>query len=100
MIPKWVRAAWLSVAFSALFAGVSGAQIIPGRPGRMPSQPAQPIRRDSTKDSTAKNPFPAPDSVTERLMRTPGYSITRYAGDTAYFNATQKSLDLLAGKKR
>lgn len=98
MIGKWLSAALCTTVLTALLAGSSAAQI-PGR-GRFPSQPSQPIRRDSTKDSTAKSPFPAPDSVTERLLRTPGYSVTRYAGDTAFFNANQKSLDLLAGKKR
>ena len=30
------------------------------------------------------------------LLNKPGYSITRYQGDTAYFDATNRALDLLA----
>ena len=100
MIGKWLSAA-LVVVLAIAGARSSAAQIIPGRPGRTPTRPVQAVPRDTTKDTTgARNPFPPADSVTERLMRTPGYSITRYAGDTAFFNAEKKSLDLLAGKKR
>jgi hypothetical protein len=88
----------MAAALTALIAGRVHAQFPPRLPGVRPVAPQ--ARRDTTKkDSTAAR-FPAPDSVTQRLLRMPGYSITRYAGDTAYFDAERKSLDLLAAGKR
>jgi len=58
-----------------------------------------PVRRDTLHDSTRVK-WPAPDSVAQRLMSKPGYSITRYMGDTAYFDANNHVLDLLAAGKR
>lgn len=82
------------------FATVGSAQIIPRLPGgRPPSAPSTTPRRDSTQDSTRAQFLPL-DSIGERLLRMPGYNPTRYSGDTAFFNAERKSLDLLAAKKR
>ncbi|HTI62243.1 MAG TPA: putative LPS assembly protein LptD, partial [Gemmatimonadaceae bacterium] len=45
--------------------------------------------------------WPKPDSIALRLLNVPGYTITRYVGETAFFNAKTHALDLLAaGKKR
>jgi hypothetical protein len=75
----------------------AGAAQIP----RLPNRPApiQPVRRDTTKDSTQFR-FAAPDTLMQRLLQLPGYNVTRYSSDTAFFNAERNSLDLLAGKKR
>ncbi len=85
-----------------LVAGLSatvGAQIIPRLPGARPATPAQ-QRPDTTKKDSTEFKFPEPDSITRRLLEKPGYSTTRYFGDTAFFNNDRKSLDLLAGAKR
>jgi hypothetical protein len=78
-------------------AGTLSAQIIPRLPGA--ARPVQPVRRDTTTDTTGVK-WPTPDSVMQRLLSTPGYSITRYQGDTAFFNAQRRSLDLLAAKNQ
>lgn len=89
------------VVFAAtlLLAGVAaaGAQIIPRLPGGT-RQPVQPMKKDSTTD-TLKLKWPEPDSTMRALLGKSGYSITRYKGDTAFFDATSRSLDLLAAKK-
>jgi len=60
----------------------------------------QPVKRDSTKDTTNMVRWPTPDSIAARLLARPGFTITRYKADTAFFNAQRHSLDLLAGEKR
>jgi len=91
----------LAALFLIVGTGVAGAQIprprFPGARTNVPTQ--QQTRRDTVPDSTRVK-WPAPDSVTQQLLNKPGYTITRYQGDTAYFNALQHSLDLLAGKNR
>jgi len=77
-----------------------GAQIIPGFPGRPGMGQLQPVKRDTSKDTTNKVHWPTPDSITARLLARPGYTITRYQGDTAFFNAQTHALDLLAANKR
>ena len=59
----------------------------------------QPARRDTTKDST-RFKFPEADSIARSLLSRPGYSLTHYAGDTAFFDADNHILDLLAAGKR
>jgi len=76
------------------------AQVIPGFPGGRSLGQIQPVKRDTSKDTTNKIHWPTPDSIAARLLTRPGYSVTRYQGDTAYFNAQGHSLDLLAAKKR
>lgn len=83
----------LLVCTSAAF-----AQIIPRRPGGRGFQP-QEARRDTTHDTTHVVHWPTPDSIAQRLLAFPGYTITRYIGDTAYFNAKTHALDLLAAGK-
>jgi hypothetical protein len=75
-----------------------GAQIIPRLPISRPT-PAQPVPRDTLHDSLRVK-WPAPDSVARSLLARPGYSVTRYQGDTAYFDAANRSLDLVPGKRR
>jgi len=72
---------------------------IPRLPGARPITPVQRQPGDTLKDSTRVK-WPAPDTVMQKLMNKQGYSITRYMGDTAYFNAETRALDLLAAKKR
>jgi hypothetical protein len=91
------RAVVLAAALVFTGAAAVGAQIIPRLPGGA-RQPIQPAPKDSTRD-TLKIKWPEPDSVMRLLLNKPGYSITRYQGDTAYFDATNRSLDLLAAKK-
>ena len=77
-------------------AQASRAQIIPGRQQIRPSG-LQPVRRDTVPDSTAIK-WPQPDSVAQSLLNKKDYTITRYQGETAFFNAEKKILDLLAAK--
>jgi hypothetical protein len=77
-----------------------GAQIIPGFPGGRGVGQLQPVKRDTSKDTTNRVRWPAPDSIAARLLSRPGYTVTRYKGDTAFFNAQQHTLDLLAAGKR
>jgi hypothetical protein len=83
-----------------MLAGMASAglgQVIPRLPGARPGAPPQ-QPRDTLKDSTRAEFLPL-DSIGERLLQLPGYSRTRYSGDTAFFNAERKSLDLLAANK-
>ena len=88
----------LVVAGLVVLGGVreAAAQIprLPGARGGL-----QPVRRDTVKDSSAVK-WPTPDSIAAKLLSTPGYNITRYQGDTAFFNAQNHALDLLAAPKR
>src|SRR5215831_8600960 len=76
-------------------AGSLHAQIIPRLPGGGRGAQQQPPR-DTTKDTTRMKWAP-PDSVAQRLLQMQGYTVTRYQGDTAVFNAKSHALDLLAG---
>src|SRR5437763_3632081 len=67
-----------------------------GRPGTPQPQRQQ---RDTLADST-RIKWPAPDTVMQQVLSKQGYSITRYMGDTAYFDANKRVLDLLASKQR
>lgn len=91
------RPAVAGIVLAALFAGSANAQVIPRLPGGRGG--LQPVKRDSTTDSTRLK-WAAPDSVAQRLLQMQGYSVTRYQGDTAVFNAQTHALDLLAAKKR
>ena len=96
MIRTWVAV----VAFaSAAVVGSLQAQIIPRLPTSRPVQPVQPSQRDTLHDSLRVK-WPAGDSITRSLLSRPGYSITRYQGDTAYFDAAHSTLDLVPGKTK
>ena len=92
---RWAVASLLCVVVSAAAAGQ-----IP----RIPSSraPVRPVQRqtpkDTTKDSTSIK-WSAPDSVMQALLSRRGYSVTRYQGDTAFFNEQTHAVDLLAAKK-
>ncbi|MDB4876270.1 MAG: hypothetical protein JWM41_2716 [Gemmatimonadetes bacterium] len=92
---RWLVAGAL-IAAAAAAAAPARAQI-PRFPGARPT--VQPAPRDTTKDSTQVKWAP-PDSVMQALMAKQGYSVTRYQGDTAFFNAQTHAIDLLAAKRR
>jgi hypothetical protein len=92
---RLIAAAGLCVVMAQTAEG----QIIPGRPPIRGPGTLQPARRDTVPDSTAVK-WPTPDSIAQRLLNKPDYTITRYQGDTAFFNAEDKQLDLLAAGKR
>ncbi len=89
-----IRTAIAGAFLIASAAGSVHAQI-PRLPG-VGRGNAQPVPRDTTKDSTRIKWAP-PDSVAQRLLQMQGYTVTRYQGDTAVFNAQTHALDLLAG---
>src|SRR5262245_24230275 len=89
-----MRRVIVCVALSVAAATAVQAQV---RPPTV-SRPVQPVKRDST-DTTGFR-WPAPDSLTQALMQRPGYTVTRYQSDTAFFNQQRHSLDLLAAKDR
>ena len=95
-----MRRLFAAVTLVTAFALPVGAQVIPGFPGGRNVGQLQPVRRDTLKDTTNKVRWPAPDSIAVRLLMRPGYTITRYMGDTAFFNAQTHALDLLAAKKK
>ncbi|HEV8449398.1 MAG TPA: putative LPS assembly protein LptD [Gemmatimonadaceae bacterium] len=88
-----MREALAGAILIASAAGSLHAQIIPRLPG---GRGAQPAPRDTIKDTTRIR-FATPDSVGQRLLQMPGFTVTRYQGDTAVFNAQNHALDLLAG---
>ena len=66
------------------------------------SRGLQPVPHDSIRDSALVK-WPTPDSVAAALLAKPGYTVTRYQSDTAFFNnnnAQRRTLDLLAAAKR
>ena len=87
------------------YAGVAAAQV-PTRPPVVRPPAADTIRKpaDTTKarldsiasmsDTAAKANFAAPDSVMQRLMNMPGYSVTRYQSDLLTFDAISRALQL------
>ncbi len=89
---RWAIAGALVVAS---FAGSVNAQVLP----RLPGGRVQPGPRDTTKDTT-KIKWAPPDSIAQRLLQLRNFTVTRYQGDTAVFNAQSHALDLLAAKKR
>ncbi len=89
------RAAWAAVLLLIVSTSLASAQLprVPRATG------IQPMPRDSLRDSILVK-WPTPDSVTAALLAKQGYTVTRYQGDTAFFNAQRHSLDLLAAQKR
>ena len=87
-----IRAAIAGAILIASAAGTIHAQIprLPG--GGVGRGNAQPVLRDTTKDSTRIKWAP-PDSVAQRLLQMQGYTATRYQGDTAVFNAQTHALE-------
>jgi hypothetical protein len=90
------------------FAVQAGAQNVPGAPNRQP--PLRPGARDTIRnradtlrtrqdsaaaaDTTGVANFLPPDSVMQRLMALPGFSITRYQGEIITFQAATRGASL------
>ncbi|MEO6877367.1 MAG: hypothetical protein ABI205_02720, partial [Gemmatimonadaceae bacterium] len=90
---RWFVAALLAVA------GLSPAAAqIPRLPGIRPGTPTTP--RDTTKKDSLAFRWAPPDSAMQALLNLKGYSATRYQGDTAFFNAQTKAIDLLSAHKK
>jgi hypothetical protein len=84
-----------------LMPALAGAQRQPPRPVPQPGQPTRaPLATaDTTKrDSLAR--FSAPDSVMQALLKKPGYSVTRYEGETVTFDNDSKALAIAAAAAR
>jgi len=70
----------------------------PGRP--LPTRGDTTIRRDTTtrrdsvavKDTIARADFAPPDSVMQRLLNLPGYTVTRYKAEDVSFDAITRAL--------
>jgi hypothetical protein len=94
------------VALAALLVGVAsaaGAQVRVPQPTPSPRAPGVRAPGDTLRtrrDSTAKVDtvgianFAAPDSVMERLMSMPGYTVTRYQAEVITFDAETRALVL------
>jgi hypothetical protein len=73
--------------------GVAGAQVRPGVP-QLPPRPAA-ARPDTTVPDTTAQWSPA-DSIMQALLTKPGYTVTRYEGETVTFDAVSKALAIAA----
>jgi hypothetical protein len=73
--------------------GVAVAQVRPEPPRRPPAV------RDSATADTAVTWLP-PDSVMRALLEKPGYTVTRYEGETVTFDALVKSFAIAADSTR
>jgi hypothetical protein len=64
----------------------------PGRP--LPTRTDTATRRDTSaaKDTLAKPNFAPPDSVMQRLLNLPGYTVTRYKAEDITFDAITRAL--------
>lgn len=78
-------------ALAAWCAGPVAAQQ-PGRP--RPTRADTTTRRDTAaaKDTIAKANFAPPDSVLQRLLSLPGYTVTRYEAQDITFDAVTRAL--------
>lgn len=85
-----IRTLSLAVAAVVAMSSAATAQVIPTR-----RPPGDSARRDTTKrDSVA---LAVPDSITRALMARRGFTVTRFQGDSATFDAVNERL-LLYGK--
>ena len=68
------------------------------QPQPLPRGGGPPIGQDTVarNDTAAKANFAAPDSTMQRLLSTPGYSVTRYQSDTLTFDALTRGIDLMS----
>ena len=95
-----IRRARLGVVLLLLgsAAPVAHAQVGSARPAapRPAPRDTTPGRRDSVsvKDTLTKATFAAPDSVMQRLLAMPGYSVTQYQGETIAFDALNRAIEL------
>jgi hypothetical protein len=94
-----ILAGRLAVLAMLVLPGLAAAQ----RPGVPPTQPPPSTTRltrglaaaDTSKRDTLAR-FSPPDSVMEALLKKPGYSVTRYEGETVTFDATSKAIAIAA----
>ena len=86
--------------------GIVSAQVRP-RPGVPPQRPpgqlpprTSAVPRDSAnRDTTARDTtvqWSPPDSIMQRLLEKPGYTVTRYEGETVSFDVLSKGLVIAA----
>jgi hypothetical protein len=98
------RSAWLAVAAVFLCGQAEAAaqvRAVPQRPDTVRARRDTTVRDTTARRDTAQKDlikWNEPDSVMEALMRRPGYTATRYQGDTAIFNALTHSLELKGNK--
>lgn len=86
-----------AIAAGALAALLTWAprSLVAQRPGRpLPTRADTTTRRDTTaaKDTIAKANFAPPDSVMQRLLNLPGYTVTRYKAEDITFDAITRAL--------
>ncbi len=97
-------------AVLGLHAAPAAGQVpgLPQRPGARPFPPSDTTRarRDTTRADTSKagrgaglpekpsRSFETPDSVTDALMRLPGFRVTRYSADSVEFLPPEKKINL------
>ncbi|HEX4469655.1 MAG TPA: putative LPS assembly protein LptD, partial [Gemmatimonadaceae bacterium] len=92
------------VAGLALLLGLAPATAVRAQVPRLPRPQLQQPRRDSThRDTTAadsaltaKLRLTPPDSITQALLKRPGYTVTRYEGDRVTFDAENDRLQILS----
>src|SRR5579872_4092484 len=75
--------------------GRAGLPAPPPRPGSNPQQGAPQISDSSRRDSALVQ-WAAPDSVMQALMSRKDFTVTRYQGSDATFDAQQRALALQA----
>jgi hypothetical protein len=105
-----VRAALLGAVVAAAAGAGAGAQPpappqpTPGQPAPGQTPPAQPgagarggndtLRTPGARGDSALVEFLTPDSTMQALLQRPGFTATRYQGDTVRFRAEQRTLSL------
>ena len=107
---RWWRVAALLLLACATAPTALWAQL-PTRPARpLPRPTVVPARGDTirnradtgavrvdsiaNRDTVGKANFAPPDSVMQRLMSTPGYSVTRYQSESIIFDALSRAINL------
>src|SRR5690349_7952112 len=85
-----LAAGFISALFARGIAPLNAQQ--PGRP--QPARTDTTTRRDTSaaKDTLAKANFAPPDSVMQRLLNLPGYTVTRYKAEDISFDAVTRAL--------
>jgi len=96
---RLVRGLTLCGLVTASLLGASPHRLTAQRPGQ-PARPQQPTRTDTltkrdsiaAKDTLGKADFAPPDSVIQRLLNLPGYTVTRYKAEDITFDAVTRAL--------
>jgi len=92
-----IRRAWLLAALMGAALAAPAAAQIPGlpRPGVSRPRPAPAPERQATQDTTrprAERPAAPADTLLDRLMRLEGYTPVEYAGDSAEYRSSTRTL--------